>query len=327
MDTRNSRGASEGASPAANLLAQLTSPILLKGDARTAFRDPAVIYEGGLFYLYCSYVLTEEDDKIYWYTILSKSRDLLRWTAPRILTPKDQNLNYSSPGNVIRFGGEWVMCLQAYPIPNYRAGDSPRFGGPLGRVFTMRSQDLENWSEPELLRVKGPNVSREDMGAMIDPYLIEDKDEPGKWWVFFKQRGVSYSWSRDLKNWTFMGHTDCGENVCVLVDSNEYVVFHSPHNGIGVKRSTDLVHWRDIGEPITLGQADWPWAENRLTAGFVLDARRIPGVGKYLMFFHGMGPGKARTTEVINAWCPLGIAWSDDLVRWSWPGKRSGAAE
>ena len=47
------------------------------------------------------------------------------------------------------------------------------------------------------------DVQREDMGRMIDPYLIRDKDEPGKWWCFYKQNGVSYSWSHDLENWTF----------------------------------------------------------------------------------------------------------------------------
>ena len=31
----------------------------------------------------------------------------------------------------------------------------------------------------------------------------------------------------------------------------------------------------------------WPWATGRLSAGFVLDLRDDPAVGKALMFFHG----------------------------------------
>ena len=31
----------------------------------------------------------------------------------------------------------------------------------------------------------------------------------------------------------------------------------------------------------------WPWATGRLSAGFVLDLRHDPTVGKALMFFHG----------------------------------------
>ena len=35
--------------------------------------------------------------------------------------------------------------------------------------------------EPQLLRVKGAAVAEADMGRMIDPYLLEDKDQPGVW--------------------------------------------------------------------------------------------------------------------------------------------------
>ena len=90
---------------------------------------------------------------------------------------------------------------------------------------------------------------------------------------------------------------------------------------MGVKRSTDLRNWRDVGQVITLGQKQWPWAETRLTAGFVLDLREDPRVGRYLLFFHGGGPGEKRTQDNVDANCSLGIAWSDDLETWRWPGK------
>ena len=106
----------------------------------------------------------------------------------------DKRLNYSSPGNVIRYEDRWVMCLQTYPVP-----DGGRIGDETARIFTMRSDDLVSWDEPELIAVKGPAVTRKDMGRMIDPYLIEDKDEPGTWWCFYKQNGASMSWSTDLE--------------------------------------------------------------------------------------------------------------------------------
>ena len=43
---------------------------------------------------------------------------------------------------------------------------------------------------------------------------------------------------------------------------------------------------RDDGV-LTLGQEGWPWAEERLTAGFILDLRDDPAVGRCLLFFHG----------------------------------------
>ena len=90
------------------------------------------------------------------------------------------------------------------------------------------------------MRVKGPDVPREEMGRMIDPYLIRDKDDPNKWWCFYKQDGVSMSYTYDFETWTYFGRADAGENVCILVDGDEYVLIHSPGNGVGVKRSRDL---------------------------------------------------------------------------------------
>ena len=74
-----------------------------------------------------------------------------------------------------------------------------------------------------------------------------------KWWCFYKQNGVSMSFTCDFKNWTYFGHTESGENACVLVENNEYVLFHSPKNGIAIKRSSDLEHWHDWGDLIILG--------------------------------------------------------------------------
>ena len=300
------------------IFSALATPIIFKGDATTAYRDPAVIYSDGVFHLYFTLAKIEPDGKPYLYTAWSRSTNLAQWTKPRIFTPRDLSLNFSSPGNVIRFRNEWVLCHQTYPRPN-----GQKHGSSDARVWTRRSRDLENWSEPELFRVKGPDVPQEKMGRMIDPFLLEDKDDPGKWWCFFKQNGASMSWSRDLTNWTYSGRLEAGENVCVLVVAGEYVMFHSPGNGIGMKRSPDLKTWRDDGL-ITLGQKEWPWAKGRLTAGFVLDLKSDPLIGKYLMFFHGSGPEDERT--MFDSFASIGIAWSDDLKGWSWPGKTNASA-
>ncbi len=300
------------AAPATFAVDQLHSPIIFPGDSTTAYRDPAAIYHDGVLYLYYTLMRREDDGKFYWYTAQSTTTDLLHWTKPRILTPRDRRLNLSSPGNVVRFGDDWILCLQTYPTPNDEV-----FGDPTSRVWTMRSKNLKDWGEPELLRVKGPDVAREKMGRMIDPYLVEDKDKPGRWWCFYKQNGASLSHSADLKNWTYFGHVHAGENVCVLVEGDEYVMFHSPANGIGVKRSKDLRNWRDVGH-IALGQTDWPWAAGRLTAGFVLDLRDVPGIGRYVMFFHGSSRDGLKM-HGAHGHGTLALAFSDDLVHWDWP--------
>ena len=295
-------------------LAAIASPIILRGDATTAYRDPAAVYHDGTFRIWFTLHRREDGGRYFVYTATSTSTDLVRWSEPRILTPRDQTLNFASPGNVIRYGREWILCLQTYPTPK---GET--FGTADSRIWILRSADLETWGEPELLRVKGPTVPREKMGRMIDPYLVEDKDEPGKWWCFYKQNGVSLSWSRDLKTWHHAGHRRAGENACVLVDGGEYVLFHSPGNGIGVKRSKDLEAWRDVAL-LTLGQKHWPWSQGRITAGFVLDLRKDPAVGKALMFFHGSSRAGLKQ-HGAHGHGTLALAWSDDLLHWEWPAK------
>jgi hypothetical protein len=261
----------------------------------------------------------ELDGRIYSYVASSKSTDLVNWTSPRKLTVKDQNLDFSSPGNVIRFQDEWLLCLQTYPRPDYTVDQMPRYANSSARLFIMRSKDLENWSEPELLKVKGPDVPVAEMGRMIDPYLLQDKEEPGKYWCFYKQNGVSMSFTHDFKNWTYFGHTESGENTCMLVENNQYVLFHSPPNGIRIKKSDDLKTWIDWGELITLGQADWIWAKGRITAGAML---KLSGnkQAKYLIFFHGSGP-LTETQGDFDKNASIGIAWSNALKTWDWPGK------
>lgn len=294
---------------------KLTSPIIFRGDHKYGFRDPAVVYHDGNFHLYFTLSEAAADGGYYNMTACSKSGDLMHWTFPEIITARDRNLNYSSPGNIIRYKDEWIMCLQTYPTPN-----TEMFGTQDSRIWIMRSRNLKNWSDAELLRVKGNHVSREKMGRMIDPYLLEDTQEKGKWWCFYKQNGASMSYSYDLKNWTYVGHTRAGENVTVIRQGREYVMFHSPSNGIGVKRSKDPKSWGQDAQLLTLGQRQWPWAQGRLTAATVIDLTKVPEVGKFIMFFHGSSKAGLEIQRAHGA-ASLAIAWSDDLVNWAWPGK------
>src|SRR6476620_2861906 len=125
--------------PAKIDLSKLSSPVIFTGDRSTAFRDPAAVYHDGWFHLYFTLVKIEPDKQTFLYTAWSKSRDLVNWTEPKIFTPRDKRLNFSSPGNVVRDGDDWVRCLQTYPRPN-----GEQFGNEDARIWTMRSRDLEN---------------------------------------------------------------------------------------------------------------------------------------------------------------------------------------
>lgn len=314
---------------------KLRDPVILRGDKRTAYRDAAAHYHRGTFRIYHSVTTLKDDGALVFQVGMTKSADLINWTEPVIVSPENTDTNFGDPGNVIRFRDRWIMCLESYPCP-------PTGNSWDARIYTMESDDLESWSEPELLMVKGPNLPEKEMGRVIGPYLFKDKDDDKKWWCFFKHGGIvihqpknlafggsdlppssilmqslHMSFSYDLKNWVYYGCTNSEENYCVLVDNDEYVLIDSPGNGVGVKLSKDLINWSEVGL-FTFGQRRWPWAQGRLTAGHVLDLRNLPEVGKFFMVFHGCSvEGKLRSN--VHGEACLAIAWSDDLQRWYWP--------
>ena len=278
---------------------KISSPVILAQDEHYSYRDPAAWYQDGICYLYFTLVEQCEDGQ-YFYIGMSKSNDFIHWSEIKKLTPKDRTRNYSSPGNILPFGGKYYLCMQTYCREHGEI-----YGNDRSRIYMMETEDLEHFKEPRLLRVKG-DIPEEEMGRMIDPYLVEDKEEAGKYWCFYKQNGVSYSYSYNLKDWTYAGKTDCGENVCVLVKDKEYYIFHSPEDGIGILRSKDLVEFSDMGY-IPIDKSQWDWAKDRLTAGFVLDLTQVPEVGHYIMFYHGDNEEK----YVFGA--SIAMAYSDDL--------------
>ncbi len=293
-------------------LFSLTSPILIKGDASHAYRDPAVLFHDGILHLYMTLVETEPDG-VFLYLAESRSPDLLHWTEPRKLTVRDRSKNFSSPGNVVFADGRFLLCLQTYCREN-----GEKYGNANCRIYFMESEDLQSWSEPCPVPLKG-ELLLSDIGRMIDPYLLYD-ESTGLWNCFFKQNGVSRSTSPDLVHWRYEGHFDGGENVSVLKKDGVWFLFHSPRNGIGVKTSPDLVHWTDRGL-LTFGQEGWDWARGRLTAGTVLETSDEKG-RLYLMFFHGTGPEDE--SVVFDRDACIGLAWSRDLITWNWPGGSGG---
>lgn len=276
------------------------NPIFLQNE-KYSYRDPAAYYENGKIYLFFSLVENDGYNQ-YFYVAMSTSTDFVHWSESEILTEKDTAKNYSSPGNVIKYNGEYYLCIQTYPRPN-----GEKYGNDDSRIYTIKSSDLIHWSKPEILMVKG-NMPIADMGRMIDPYILEDN---GMFRCFFKQNGVSFSESKNLKNWVFKGYTDCGENVCVLKQNGEYLIFNSPENGIALLKTSDFKNFNQGG--ITyLNQTEWTWAKDRITAGFVLDMSKENFKYKYIMFFHG----DDEDNYLFGA--SMGIAFSNDLVNWEY---------
>lgn len=292
-------------------------PRILIGDGVVAYRDPAVFFNGRGFELFCTIVSTWKNRPVYSQLFSMYSPDLASWRQHRYLTVADQKLNFSSPGNVIEFDGEYILCCCSYPRPGYLPTDKVRWADETARCYIMRRRKNEKkWRPPELLKLMGPDVPFAEMGRMIDPYLVEDPKVPGKWWCFFKHRGVSRSWTTDFKTWHYEGRVKGGENVCIIrKDDGRFLMFHSPQDGIGIKESEDLITWKDLGKANIEGRASWPWAKGRLTAGVVMDCRKNPRIGKYVMFFHGSGP-KTELEGDFDRNASIAMVVSDDLFNW-----------
>ncbi len=277
---------------------------ILQGNDRVAYRDPACICVGHTFYLFVT-LSVKENGYIYNRIGLSKSTDLIRWSEPVCITEKNLLLNFSSPGNILPLSDRYRIFFCSYPLPD--PWETRWTATNDARLFYMDTQDFVTFSAPTLMHAKG-TTKEADMGRMIDPYVFEDAQEKGLYHLFFKQNGVSHSISRDLVHWEYQGHTEGGENACILWKDQQYHLFHSPQNGIGHKVSADLVSWEETGVQ-TLRQEQWPWAQGRLTAGFVMEAPAwIPH--RYLLFFHGSR--KDAFPETHGA-ASIGLCYTDDL--------------
>ena len=257
--------------------------LILKGDSKKAFRDPACIYHNGVYHLF--YTLSSKKDG-YMYNRIAKSEsvDFEKWSEPVFLTKEDNLWNFCSPGNILKVGDEFIMCVSSYPMPlpfeEVCAADDT------ARLFIMRSKDLKTWSEPEKIHIGG-ELSKGK--RKIDPFILPDKDENGKYHLFFKQDGkINRAISKsDILNWEYVSDVIDGENPCIVVEDNKYLMFYSPSNGVKTLVSEDLVSWDEKGK-IHFDDEILKWASGRITAGFMMDT---PHDGGKALFFHGSVSG------------------------------------
>jgi hypothetical protein len=201
--------------------------------------------------------------------------------------------------------------VQSYPI---RSDES--YGSEDSRLWLMESRDLLAWSDPQPLAPQGCQARWSKSPRQIDPYIIAHDN---CYWCFYKTAGcLGLMVSQNLADWheaspdrPVLSREDTPdgssvENPCVVADGGEFVLFFSPcrpGRGIGVARSYDLLHWRDVR------YVDFPplaWAPAGPTAAFVVDWRE--SCGRWVMAFHGEREGPHGAA--------MGLAFGDDLDHW-----------
>lgn len=277
-------------------------PIIFKGDEKFAYRDPACYFANGTYHLFFT-VSEKENGYMYNRVAHSVSKDLKSFSDPEYITEKNYATNFCSPGNVIRSGDEYLICVSSYPMP-FKYSERP-YADDSARLFFIKTRDFVNYSSPLHIYPKGEDC--QDDGRMIDPFILKNGEE---YLLFFKQNGVSLSRSLDLKSWEYVGRTDGGENACVITEDDRFILIHSPENGIGVKASSDLKSWHDIGT-YTLGQGtpDFDFASGRLTAAFAMK-NESEAPYKYVVFFHG---SRADSHPETHGAASLALAFTDDF--------------
>ena len=275
-------------------------PIIFKGNERYAYRDPACYFFGGEYHLF--FTVSEKDNGYMYNRVAhSVSRDLKSFTKPEFITERDNKTNFCSPGNVIKKDGEYLICVTSYPMLLPYA-EQP-YADESARLFFIKTKDFKSFSSPERIYPKGKECDNE--GRMIDPFVLQNGSE---YLLFFKQNGVSLARSENLVDWEFVGYTDGGENACVIKEKDRYVLLHSPENGIGVKVSSDLQGWSDLGV-YTLEQDKWAFASGRLTAAFAMPME-TPCEHKYVVLFHG---SRAESIPETHGTASLALAYTDDF--------------
>lgn len=286
---------------------QIRNPVLDREPAVSA-RDPAMVLHDGV--VRCFHTAVERGQGTWrLFVDVAESRDLAHWGKIRRLTHSD--LNFSSPGNVLRVADRWLLCVQSYPI---LPGEV--YGSEDSRLWLMSSQDLVNWTDPQLLAPQGCQAHWSRFRRQIDPYIVA---HDSRYWCLYKTAGsLGLLVSRDMANWQeaspdrpVLAREDTPdgstvENPCVVCDGSEFVLFFSPcrrGRGIGVARSEDLLRWHSVRY---LDFAAVPWAPRGPTAAFVADWRDT--LGRWVMAFHGERDAPHGAA--------LAIAWSDDLEHW-----------
>ena len=279
---------------------------IFEGNEKYAYRDPACVYANGRYNLF--FTFSEKDSGyMYNYIALSKSVDLKNWSEPRLITPKDRSLNFTSPGSITKVGDKYIITICTYPMKEPYA--KYPYADDSARIYTIATGDFDSFTSPQLVLAKG-DMPPENMGRMIDAFIFADKDKADLYHLLFKQDGrIASSHSCDLEHWVFDGFVHGGENPCVVTKDNFYYIIYSPNDdGIGFRRSCNLAQWEELGVT-TLAREDWAFASGRITAGFAME---LPDGSehRYALFFHGSVEG---TYPETHGNASLAYVFTDDF--------------
>lgn len=272
-------------------------------------RDPAVYLHNGLAYIYFTWY---DHKAVTWHVGMSVTADFLTFSEVRLISPS----GYASPGNILKVDKRFVICLQQYQnFPH--------------TIAIAWSDDLINWSAPEIVFNTGTDNQWNLDGRVIDPYIVEDN---GNYYCFYtgsnrwgKKSGhnfIGVARSQDLRNWEDLSldkpvigvdysweEPDGNENNCVIrrADGTWFMLYSASlqNQKIAWAVSDDLINWKKGG----LCQLPaFKEAQQWQSAPFIIENLGAPNT--WHLLFHGAN------FEIDHQKTYFFLLESNDLVNW-----------
>ena len=274
-------------------------------DEKNNLRDPACLVYKGVIYLFFTIHNLKNNTVCIGMT---KTNDFIEFDYIKIISP----IGYASPGNIIKVKDVWVLCYQQYKeFPHY--------------LCLSYSDDLENWSEPEMFFNTDSSNKWNTDARTIDPYIVECN---GIWYCFYtgsnrwgKSSGynmIGLARSYDFKKWEDISKEkpvigveyewempDGNENNCVIRLKDRWFMLYSAsltYQKIAYATSYDLLHWKKGG------LCDIPiFKESELRFGAPFIIEELSREDNYYMIY--MAEDKNNRTSFI-------LLESKDLITW-----------
>ncbi len=251
-------------------LKNLKNPVWSRCDN---LRDPSVYKTNEGYHLFYSRFSNKDWSKPENWSIGHVfTRDFVTFENDRDISPK----GYASPGDVIFWGGRYILPYQSYP-------EKPT------KLCFSQSEDLIHWSEPEFFMEEAVELPWNQAKRTIDPTFVVDGDTLHCYFVgtdLINYSGhtnlVGHAVTKDsqLRQWTILtvdepligvgkDAPDGVENIVVIRQDNEWIMIYSEglkNQHLATGKSKDLYAWNFEGKIEIEAQK---WIETKYGAPFV----------------------------------------------------------
>ncbi len=284
-------------------LEKLKNPVWKRSDN---LRDPSVYKtEEGYHLFYSRYSNKDWSKPENWSIGHVFTKDFITYENDSDISPK----GFASPGDVIFWGGRYILPYQAYP-------EQPT------KLCFSQSEDLISWTKPEFFLEEAVTLPWNQAQRTIDPTFVVDGDTLHCYFVgtdLINYSGhtnlIGQAVTRDtqLREWEILtvdepligvgkDAPDGAENVVVIRQAGKWIMIYSEglkEQHLAYALSEDLYNWELKGRIDIESQK---WVQTRYGAPFVWKEK-----DRWLMILMGEDAGNNTT---------FGLLYSEDGLNW-----------